>query len=138
MTKQNTESEEQIPEGAKEIHLENTGEIDLPQIDISKHIGKKMRIARVTEHAGDFGFFIKVATDIVETITGGKNPIELRATRLFGLQQDDEGNVGWGKTVKLGLFLKKMGVSHYKDLVGKTVIVQSQTNKEGREFLTFN
>jgi hypothetical protein len=134
--KKNIESE--IENEGDEVRLEGTCEIELPQIDISKYIGKKTKIELVTEHQGAFGYFVKVQSVIIDTITGRKQPIELRASRIFGLQENDENQIGWGKTTKLGLFLKKMRVSHYKDLVGKEIVVQSMTNKDGREFLTFN
>jgi len=69
--------------------------------------------------------------------TFGKEKKPLRASRLFGLHQDENGTHGWGRDTKLGVFLRKMNVTHYNDLVGKEVVVQTQTNKEGTEFLTF-
>jgi len=122
----------------KEVQLETTGEIELPTIDVSKYVGNKAKIEMVTEHEGVWGYYVKVQTEIIETIEGGKEPIKLRASRIFGLQQDDEGNIGWGKDTKLGVYLKKMKVAHYKNLVGKEIVVQSMTNKDGRDFLTFN
>lgn len=122
----------------KEVHLESTGEIALPSIDVSKYVGNKAKITEVTEHEGNWGYYIKIQTEAVEKIEGGKKPIELRGSRIFGLQEDDEGHIGWGKDTKLGAYLKKMKVKHYKDLVGKEVVLQSMTNKDGRDFLTFN
>lgn len=134
---QNVESE--IIEGENdEVTIDNTGEIELPQIDISKYIGKKIKIELVTEHKGAFGYFVKIQSTVVDTITGRKQPIMLRASKIFGLQEDDEGRIGWGKQTKLGVFINKMKVAHYKELVGKEVVIQSQTNKDGRDFLTFN
>lgn len=125
----------------KEMHLEGTKEIDLPTIDVSKYIGKEAKIELVTEHKGEFGFYIKIQTEIIDTVTGagGKNPIELRASRIFGLQQDEDKNIGWGKDTNLGIFLAKHKVEHYKDLVGKTIKVQTTTSKKSkRDFLSFN
>ena len=127
-----------MAEDETEVELQETGEIELPKIDVSKYIGKKAKIELVTEHKGAFGYYIKVATEIIETITGGKTPIQLRASRLFSLYEDEHGKIGWGKDTKLGMFLKKTGAKHYKNLVGKEVIVQSQTNNNGVDFLTFN
>ncbi len=133
-------SETEFDESGKdeEVHLKNTGEIELPTIDVSKYVGNKVDIEKVTEHKGKFGYYVKVQTEIVDTIEGGKKPIELRGSRIFGLQEDDEGNTGWGKNTKLGLYLKKMKVKHYSELVGKEVVCQSMTNKNGVDFLTFN
>ena len=122
----------------EEIHLKDTGEIELPTIDVSKYVGKKVEIELVTEHKGQYGYYVKVQSEIVDTIEGGKKPIELRASRIFGLQEDEHGKIGWGKKTKLGLFLKKMKVAHYNELKGEEVVAQSMTNKNGVDFLTFN
>jgi len=126
-------------EGNKEVHLKGTKEIELPSIDVSAYIGKDAEIETVTEHEGQFGFFILVKTNVLDTIeVPNKEPIELRASRLFSLQQDDEGNIGWGKNTQLGMYLKKMKVEHYEGLIGKDVKVQTMTNKKnGKEYLTF-
>lgn len=122
----------------EEIELQDTGEIELPQIDVSKYIGKKVNIEKVTEHKGTYGLYIKIASEIVDTIEGGKEPIKLRASKLFSLYEDKNGKIGWGKKTKLGQFLAKMDVKHYKELVGKEVVAQTQTNSNGVDFLTFN
>lgn len=124
----------------KEVELENTGEIELPQLDITPYIGKKTKIEAVTEHKGEFGYYIKIKTEVIDTLSDKrKEPLELRASRIFSLQEDEKGNVGWGKDTNLGLFLKRHGVEHYKDLVGKEVIVQTVTNrKQQRDYLSFN
>jgi hypothetical protein len=123
----------------KPVELGKTGEIELPTIDVSKYIGQKAKIEKVLEFEGKFGYFIKVQTELVDTITGGKEPIELRGSRIFGLQEDKNNNVGWGKDTNLGVYLRKMGVDHYKDLVGKEVVLQSITaKKDGKDYLGFN
>ena len=122
-----------------EVQLEDTGEIELPQIDVSKYVGKKAKIESVTEHQGQFGYYIKIQSEVLDTIEGGKEPIHLRASRVFGLQEDAEGKIGWGKDTNLGVFLKKKKVGHYKDLVGLEVVVQTQTSKKNqKDYLSFN
>ena len=121
-----------------EVELGDIGEIELPSIDVSQYIGKKTEIELVTTHKGNYGNYVKVQSKIVDTIEGGKEPIKLRASRIFGLQEDADGKIGWGKNTKLGVFLKKMGAKHFRNLVGKEITVQSQTSKEGTDFLTFN
>ena len=121
------------------VELKDTGEIELPQIDVSKYIGKKAKIEQVTEHTGQYGFYIKIQTVVLDTIEGGKEPIALRASRVFGLQKDAEGKIGWGKDTNLGVFLKKKNVKHYKDLVGLEVVVQTQISKKNqKDYLSFN
>ena len=123
-----------------EVTLEDTGEIDLPQLDLNPYIGNKVKIEAVTEHKGDYGFYIKVQTEVVATLTEKrKEPLELRASRIFSLQEDESGKIGWGKDTNLGVFLKKHKADHYKDLVGKEIVVQTVTNKkQKRDFLSFN
>lgn len=123
-----------------EVELKGTKEIELPQLDLSPYIGKKTKIETVTENKGEFGFYIKIQTEVIATLSDmRKEPLELRASRIFSLQEDKDGNIGWGKDTNLGLFLKKYNVDHYKDLVGIDVIVQTITNKkQQRDFLSFN
>ena len=120
------------------------GEIELPSIDISPYVGKKVKIASVTEHEGNFGFYIKITSEIVATLNDVKDnatgkPVELKATRIFGLQQDANQNIGWGAKTKLGVFLKKKNIKHYKDLVGVEVVTTSVTNNDDeKDYLSFN
>lgn len=117
----------------RQVHLGTTKEIELPKLDVTKHIGKRATIETVEECEGGFGYYIRVQTTSLERV-GDK---DLRASRIFGLQQDANGQWGWGRETKLGLFLKKMNAAHYNDLIGKEVVVQTHTNKEGQEHLTF-
>ena len=121
-----------------QVKLENTGEIDLPKIDVQQYVGKDVEIVTVQEHKGNFGYYIKVQTESVETIEGKDKTIELTGSRMFGLQEDLDGNIGWGEDTKLGVFLKKMDVKHYNDLIGKVVKLQTKTSKDGVDFLDFN
>lgn len=119
------------------VELENTRELDVQRLDVTEYIGTKAKIDRIQEMQGQYGYFVKIDTSILAEIGQGDNSIKLRASKLFNLIQDQDGNIGWGKDSKLASFLKKMEVGHYKDLAGKLVIVQSQTKKDGNEYLTF-
>ena len=118
------------------VELGNTGVIELPKIDITKYIGKTVNIIAVEEHKGTYGYYIKVIGDSLEQIETKDKLIELRPTKIFSLQTDNSGSIGWGSETKLAAFLKKMKVKHYKELIGKKAIVQSQLNND-TEFLTF-
>jgi len=120
----------------KKVSLKDTKEIELPQLDISPYVGRKTKIASAEEYQGRYGYFVKVETEALDTIEIGGEQKPLTASKIFGLYQNKDGDVGWGVSTKLGVFLKKMNVSHYKDLVGVEVQVQKQTSKEGQEFLT--
>ncbi len=121
----------------KRVHLGATTEIELPRLDVTQYIGRRALIDRVEECEGDYGYFVRVETQPVDTIGQGEKLRELRASQLFGLQKDALGKVGWGKNSKMGKFLEKMNVPHYRDLVGREVIVQTRTSKDGMDFLTF-
>jgi len=114
------------------------GEIELPQIDVTKYIGKKSVIIEVKEFQGEFGPYISIQSDVIDTIERGSGDnIELKASKMFGLMEID-GKIGWGKDSKLAVYLKKMGVASYKDLIGKQVIIQTvQNKKDGKDYLTF-
>jgi len=122
------------------VELKDTKEIDLPQIDLNEYTGKKVKINEVTEHEGVHGYYVKIRTEAVGKITNQKGEEkDLRASKLLGLQKDKEENVGWGATTKMGLYLKRMAVSHYSELVGKEVTVIALTNdKKEKDFLSFN
>jgi len=117
-----------------QVTLGEVGLIDLPSFDAKPYIGKKVKIAQVTEHQGNFGYYVKVETDVVAEF-GDK---EIRASKIFGLQEDANGKVGWGAETKLGVYLTKCKVAHYKELVGQEVILITRLNKDGLEFLDFN
>ena len=117
-----------------QVTLGETGQIELPSFDAKPFIGKKVKIAQVTEHQGNFGYYVKVESDVV-TKFGDK---EIRASKIFGLQEDETGKVGWGAETKLGLYLAKHKVAHYRSLVGIEVILITRMSKDGIEFLDFN
>ena len=122
---------ETIPEEV--IDLGDTGIIELPKFDPSKHIGKKAVIESVTEHKGNYGYYVKFETAVVDEESGFK------ASKIIGLQKDKEGKIGWGSGTKMDIFLSKHEVKHYRDMKGKEVIVQTvdSSKDDGREFLTF-
>lgn len=120
----------------KKVDVELT-QIELPKIDVTKYIGKKVKIADSNIYQGQFGLYLKVETETLETIGTGDNKKEIRASKILGIQQDADGIYGYGEGTKLDLFLKKMKVTDHKDLKGKIVIVQTQTSKDGTDFLSF-
>jgi hypothetical protein len=114
------------------------GQIDLPKLDVSKYIGKKTKIETADVFEGKFGMYVKIQTKTVETIGKGDKKVELKGSKILGLQQDESGIYGYGKGTKLDLFMKKYKATELKDLIGKDVILQSQTSDTGTDFLTFN
>ena len=113
------------------------GEVELPKFDAEKYIGTKVNIASVKEMTGVYGYFIRVETDPVETYKGADGePKDIRGSMNFGLVELEDGKIGWGKDAKLGMFLKHMKVNHYRDLVGKQVILQVE-RKGDKTYLIF-
>lgn len=122
----------------QEVDIPIAGEIILPSIDVSKYIGKKVRITDVKTVNTNYGYAVHIQTAIVEVIEGGKKPIELRGSKLLGLQEDSEGKIGWGIDTVLGQFMKKHKAKTFKDLIGQEVTLQAQQKKgTTKEFLTF-
>ena len=119
------------------------GKIELPSLDISEYVGKKVKIAKVQEFEGNYGYYIRIETEVVAEIEGMKDDdgkqFELKASRMFGLQTDAEGNIGWGENSKLGVFLEKKNVESYRDLIGVEVVTTSVTNAtDKKDYLSFN
>ena len=124
------------PEGAGvEIKEGEFGQIELPRLDVSQYVGRKSKIESVQKSEGMYGPLVKIFTETIDTLNNGQ---ELKASKLFGLQTDTEGKVGWGPDTKLGMFLKKKGVSDLTQLKGIEVTVQTITGKDGNDYLTFN
>lgn len=116
------------------------GAVELPKLDLTPYIGKDAKIELVEEFEGKHGPYVKISTGIVDTIERGDKKIELRASRVLGLvrvDQDGKEVIGWGSESKTAAFLKARSVKHYRDLLGKSVKVQTQENKEGQTFLSF-
>jgi len=130
-------SHRQVERGEpEEVELPETKEIELPALDLTPYIGKKVKIASVTEHKGDYDYYVKIITTPVDVLKSGK---DLTASKIIGLVTNHETNeVGWTANGKMGKFLKYMQVKHYKELVGREVVVKTtEPTKEGRVFLTF-
>jgi RNase P/RNase MRP subunit p29 len=133
-----TENQENLVDLGNKV----VGQIVLPSIDISPYVGKMVKVADVKEYEGNYGYYIRITTEAVATLDQKDkdgNPIVLKASRMFGLQTDAEGQIGWGEKTLLGNFLKKKKLSHYRDLIGVEVVTTSVTNKDdGKDYLSFN
>ena len=120
------ETESTKSKGTPEVY----GEIELPPIDVSKHIGAEVPIVKAELREGKFGWYYLVSTEDVDKEIG------ICASRILGLKQDAEGRWGWPAESKTALFLKKMNVKKPEELIGKKVKVQTKETANG-EFLTF-
>lgn len=108
--------------------------VESVNIDVTPFVGKMAKIESVEVMKGQNGLFLKATTEIIEIVEG----IELRASRLFGLRFDKDGNLGWPEQGNLAVYLSAMKLKNPSELVGKKVqIVLTKENAQGRRFLTF-
>jgi len=122
----------------QEVKIKVKGEIELVKFDIEPYLGKKVKIENVKTMKSQFGYCVKLETEKLGEWEDTKGDIkEVRANRIFSLQEDKEGNIGWGEKTQLGLFLKKHKINSLDELKGLEVITQSVTKKDG-DFLRFN
>lgn len=105
--------------------LDKAGEIELPKFDPTPFIGKESFIEQIEERVGQYGFYIVIKSQPVD-----EGRLQIRASRMFGLQQDEKKEWGWGPKTQLGLFLKKHNVDNYKKLLGNPK-VETLKDKEG-------
>lgn len=135
--------------------LDNSGEIEKKKFDPTPYIGKDLFIEYIEERKGEFGYYIKLYSQVVDN-----GDWEIRASAIYGLEEDANGKLGWPEGSKLYNFLKKYNVAHYRDLLQapttammeddkkqqfrrisggfKTQIkVQTRLAKDGNEYLTF-
>jgi hypothetical protein len=123
------------------------GGLERPKLDISPYVGKMAKIEKVELLKGAFGPYFKISTEPVAREVKDQNgkvikdkngaPIQVRASKVFGLFQDAEGKWGWDDESKLGLFLKQMKVKNPEQLFGKEVQCQKTAEKDGKQYLTF-
>lgn len=112
--------------------------IELPQIDVSSYVGQKAKIVTIKKIKSKFktpdgkdSWYLRIATEPI-------GEFEISATKLLGLHQNEEGKFGHSPETKLGIYLKKKNVDDPAKLKNMEVILQTQTGKDGRDYLTFN
>ena len=52
----------------RKVHLGATREIELPKLDVTQHIGKRVKIDSVEECEGEYGYYVRVQTTILDTV----------------------------------------------------------------------
>lgn len=115
----------------------NTGKIELPKLDVSEYLDKTPKVESADVYEGTYGPYVKVTTEPVDTLNkGSDNEMPIRASALFGLQADADGNIGWGDDTKLDKFLTYHNVSHFQELVGQPIKLTLRTANNGNEYLT--
>jgi hypothetical protein len=135
--------------------LDDSGEIERQEFDPTPHIGKDSFIEFIEERKGQYGYYIRLLSQAIDT-----ESMEIRASAIFGLEEDKDGKLGWAPDSKLFNFLKKFNVNHYRELLASPVIaplkddkgesyrrisggmktqvkIQTRQAKDGKEYLTF-
>jgi hypothetical protein len=121
-----------------EIPMDNIPEVEMPKIDVTQYIGKKAKILNAIVITTQYGRAFKFETEVIANVGTEEKPIEIKATKLLGLQQDEEGVWGISKDSKAKEFFTKYKIENHKDMIGKVVVVQATEPKNGTQFLTFN
>jgi hypothetical protein len=119
------------------IDMDSIPEIEIKKIDVTKYVGLTAKIEIANVILTKFGRAIKFTTEIIGIEGTEKKPINLRASKLLNLQQDDDGCWGINKDSNTYEFFKAWNLKNYKDMIGKTVTLISYENKNGVNFLTF-
>lgn len=115
--------------------------VEVEKYDNAQHLGKKVKIESIKIHMTDrFGkksYYLKVMTEVLDVLDNDKKT-EIRASKIFSLQEDEQKNVGWAEDSKLSRFMKSVGASTPDELVGKVVVVTlTDINEHGQRFCTF-
>jgi hypothetical protein len=124
----------------QKVHIKIVGQIELPTLDVSEYVGKKVKIVDYGVYYNEkFGsHYVKFKTEkLGEFVNRDNETKDITASRIFGLYQDKDGNFGWGEKTQLGLFLKKYKCETLEDVKKIEVITQSKTRENG-DVLTFN
>lgn len=131
--KVNTTKEREI-----EYDMDNIPEVEMPKIDVTKYIGTKAKIVSAKVVGTQYGRAFKFETEVVAKEGTKEKPIDIKGTKLIGLQQDENGTWGISKDSKAKEFFTKYKINNHKDMIGKVVILQATEPKNGVQFLSFN
>lgn len=106
-------------------------------IDLTGYIGRKAKIVSAEIIDTKYGQALKVESEVVDTVkVSDEKQIELRASKLFNLANDEDGSLFIIKESKADVFLSQFGLDlpDYKKLIGKIVIL---ITTEDKKWLTF-
>lgn len=121
----------------KVIQMEEIPLVEIPKVDVTKYIGKKVKIEKAEIIETQYGRAAKFETEVVATEGTEKNPILIKGSKLLSLQQDENGKWGMSEGSKIYEFFKVWGLKTHKDMIGKFVILQATEQKNNVQFLTF-
>ncbi len=110
-------------------NLPNLEVSESQSFDTSKYVGMKTKIEKMTINEGSDGTYLKVIT---EDLGDG-----IRASRLFGLKSDGNGNISISNKSKLFEFMQNKKVDDYRKLIGVDVVVIDET-RNNQNWLIFS
>ena len=127
--------------------------IESKGVDLSQFEGRRIQIesaevitvqSKFSNKVDGQAEVLRVQSEPVSTMQDRDgNQVPLRASELFNLTRNEEGELGrpTGAKGKLAKFMKKLGAKHPSELVGKeaTVRIRTKQGADGmtREFLGF-
>lgn len=124
-----------------QVQLGDVGPVEVEQVDLTQFVGRKTTIETVETFKGDYGYYVACTTKPLD------EKGTFRARRNFGLDEGyviDPANgskipkIGWGPKSDLAIFLRQKGVTHFNQLIGKEVVVQTKASKKDKTKLFLN
>ena len=136
---------QELPLNIKNLKPIESKGIDLTPFEGQRKVIEKLSVIEVPSkfHESGKAIVLKVETEPVTTLElSDGTKTEFRASELFNLTKDENGNIGWSDAPNgaLNKFLKRCGVSHPKDLVGIPVVIRKrvkETKTGTKEYLGF-
>ena len=133
------------------MEVKNLKEIEVGGIDLSEFEGQAVAIAKLNikkmksfYHESGMAETLLVESEPVTTVETEDGDVEIRASEVFNLRVDENGDaIGYSSSPrsKLKKFMKKQKVSEPKELIGTKVRlrIREKTNTDGTtsEFLGF-
>lgn len=114
------------------IDISNMSKVKSASFDVTHHVGKWIEIEKIYPVKTKFGTALKIETAVLETIMDKDKSIEIRANKLFSLNDEKQIVIDG----QLDKFLTKLGVEQPSDAIGKTVQVL-KIERDDKTFLTF-
>ena len=116
----------------EQVNLDEIKPIETISIDLKKHDKKEVLLERadvlkVKSNYSKTGFqwVLKISSEVVETLGENDDKVEFRATELFNLIQDENGNLtGFptGNSTNLYKFAKDIGVDINVKHLGEFIV----------------
>lgn len=113
----------------------NSAAVDLRKYDKKETTIAEAHVVRVPSQYSETGYqwSLRVLSDVLETIDGEEGPIEFRASELFNLVQDEEGNLtGFptGDGSNLMRFMRDIGITKADKLEDLAEVIEVLKGKK--------